>query len=60
MRFDKVDDLARAPEGMEILIEPNCPSTGVTVAMIIHDGAPIELLSKFPRLQTSTLAVSEQ
>jgi len=40
----EVDDLAKALEGREILIEPNCPSPGVTVAMIIDDGAPIELL----------------
>ena len=38
----EVDDLARALEGKEILIEPNCPSPGVTVAMIID--VPIELL----------------
>lgn len=30
--------------GQEILIEPNCPSEGVTVAFIVHDGAPVELL----------------
>ena len=41
--FEK-DDLARALEGTQILIEPNCPSPGVTVAMIIDGGAPIELL----------------
>ena len=40
----EVDDLARALEGKEVLVEPNCPSPGVTVAMIIDDGAPIELL----------------
>jgi len=40
----EVDDLERALEGKEILVEPNCPSPGVTVAMIIDDGAPIELL----------------
>ncbi len=39
-----VDDLAKALEGREILIEPNCPSPGLTVAMIIDDGAPIELM----------------
>jgi hypothetical protein len=38
-----VDDLATALEGNEILIEPNHPSPGVTVPMIIDDGAPIEL-----------------
>ena len=37
-------NLARALEGEEILVEPNFPSPGVTVAMIIDDGAPIELL----------------
>jgi hypothetical protein len=40
----EVDDLAKALEGKEILIEPNSPSPGVTVAMIVDDGAPIELL----------------
>ena len=39
-----VDDLAAALEGREILIEPNSPSEGVTVAMILADGAPVELL----------------
>jgi hypothetical protein len=47
----EVDDLARALEGREILIEPNWPSPGVTVAMIIDDGAPIELL-EFRRKET--------
>jgi hypothetical protein len=39
-----VDDLAQALAGREILIPPNCPSEGVTVAMILADGAPVELL----------------
>jgi hypothetical protein len=39
-----VDDLARALEGKEILVEPNCPFPGVMVAMTVDDGAPIELL----------------
>lgn len=39
-----VDDLAAALEGREILIEPNSPSEGVTVAIILADGAPVELL----------------
>jgi hypothetical protein len=43
-KVDELDDLASAVEGKEILVEPNCPSPGVTVAMIIDDGAPIELL----------------
>jgi hypothetical protein len=40
----EVDDLNEALEGKEILTPPNSPSDGVVVAMIIHDGAPIELL----------------
>ena len=40
----EVDDLAAALVGREILIEPNSPSEGVTVAMILADGAPVELL----------------
>ena len=39
-----VDDLAAALVGREILIEPNSPSEGVTVAIILADGAPVELL----------------
>ena len=40
----EVDDLAAALEGKEILTPQNSPSKGVTVAMIIDDGAPVELL----------------
>lgn len=39
-----VDDLSRELEDKEILIEPNSPSPGVVVAMIVDDGAPVELL----------------
>jgi len=37
-------DLAGAIRGREILIEPNCPSDGVMVAFIVHNGAPVEFL----------------
>jgi len=40
----EVDDLAAALEGHELLIAPNSPSAGVTVAFIVHNGAPVELL----------------
>jgi len=40
----EVDDLEAALEGKEILVAPNSPSEGVRVAMIIDDGAPVELL----------------
>lgn len=40
----EVDDLDRALEGHQLLIEPNSPSEGVTVAFIVHNGAPVEFL----------------
>lgn len=40
----EVDDLEAALVGKEVLSEPNSPSEGVRAAMIIHDGAPIELI----------------
>lgn len=40
----EVDDLAAALDGKQILVEPNSPSEGVIVAMILSDGAPVELL----------------
>ena len=40
----QVEDLNAALEGKEIIIQPNSPSEGVTVAFILEDGAPVELL----------------
>jgi len=40
----EVDDLATAIAGRDILIPPNSPSAGVTVAMILSDGAPVEVM----------------
>jgi hypothetical protein len=40
----EVDDLEAEMAGREVLIAPNSPSRGVTVAFIVHDGAPIELI----------------
>lgn len=37
-------DLTEALKGKEIIIEPNSPSKGITVAFIVENGAPIELL----------------
>jgi hypothetical protein len=39
-----VDDLAAALEGKDILVAPNSPAAGIKVAMILDDGAPVELL----------------
>jgi hypothetical protein len=40
----EVDDLEQALEGKTLLGEPSSPSEGVKVAMILHNGMPIELL----------------
>jgi hypothetical protein len=40
----EVDDLRAAIAGKEVLIEPNSPSPGVTVAFIVDNGAPVEFL----------------
>ncbi|MHC4201678.1 MAG: VOC family protein [Planctomycetota bacterium] len=40
----KVPDLAEAIKGKEILIEPFDPFEGRTIAFVIEEGAPIELL----------------
>ncbi len=40
----EVDNLDAELEGKEILSGPSSPSAGVRAAMIVHDGAPIELI----------------
>jgi len=40
----EVDDLEAELAGQEVLIRPNSPSPGVTVAFIVHNGAPVEFL----------------
>jgi hypothetical protein len=40
----EVDDLDEALQGKEILSKPGAPSDGVRAAMIIHNGAPVELI----------------
>ena len=39
-----VDDLQAAIDGKDILIKPNSPTDGVSVAFIVDNGAPIEFL----------------
>ena len=39
-----VDDLQAAIDGKDILIKPNSPTNGVSVAFIVDNGAPIEFL----------------
>ena len=39
-----VTDIKEAIKGKEILIAPNSPTEGVTVAFIVHNGAPVEFL----------------
>ena len=40
----EVDDLERELEDKEVLIAPNSPSTGIRVAFIVDNGAPVEFL----------------
>ena len=40
----EVDDLERALDGKELIGEPSSPMAGVRVAMILHNGMPVELL----------------
>lgn len=40
----EVDDLEKALRDQKIIIEPNSPSEGLTVAFIEVNGAPIELM----------------
>lgn len=49
----QVKDLEKALEGKEIIIQPNSPSEGVTVAFILENGAPVELLEFKEAAQTT-------
>lgn len=40
----KVDDIATEMAGRDVLLEPFSPMDGVTVAFVIEEGAPIELM----------------
>jgi hypothetical protein len=40
----EVDNLERAIEGMELIGEPSSPMRGVKVAMILHNGMPVEVM----------------
>jgi len=40
----EVDDLATALDGQRVIIEPNSPSHGVTVAFVEVNGASVELM----------------
>jgi hypothetical protein len=44
----KVDNLKEALKGQKVIIEPNSPSTGLTVAFIEVNGAPVELMEFDP------------
>jgi hypothetical protein len=40
----QVDDVEQELQGKKVIIEPNSPSPGVTVAFIEDNGAPVEFL----------------
>ena len=41
----EVDDLDAALQGLEMIFPPGSPSDGVRSAMIVHNGAPVELIT---------------
>jgi len=41
----EVDDLDAALQGQEIIFPAGSPSDGVRTAMIVHNGAPVELIT---------------
>lgn len=41
---DDLDAALEALEGLEVISPPGSPSEGVRAAMILHEGAPIELI----------------
>lgn len=41
----EVDDLDAALQGQEIIFPPGSPSDGVRAAMILHNGAPVEVIT---------------
>ena len=51
----EVDDLESELQGKNVIIEPNSPSPGVTVAVIEDNGAPVEFLQIDPNPATSQL-----
>jgi hypothetical protein len=40
----KVDDLDAALEGKDVILDPTSPMEGLTIAFILEDGAPVELM----------------
>lgn len=40
----EVDDIEKAIDGFKVIYSISSPSEGVRSAMIVHDGAPIELI----------------
>jgi GNAT superfamily N-acetyltransferase len=55
----EVDDLATELEGREVIIAPNSPSEGVTVAFVLEDGAPVELM-QFAHVYTLVPVVTDE
>ena len=43
-----VDDIEEALQGKDVITPINSPSPGLKVAMIVHNGAPVELMEFRP------------
>jgi len=48
----EVDDLEAALQGREMIFPPGSPSDGVRSAMIVHNGAPVELIAFDKKLRS--------
>ena len=55
----EVDDLNAALAGKALLAEPSSPSPGIRVAMILHNGMPVELL-QFMEARDATRALPDE
>jgi hypothetical protein len=55
----EVDDLEAEIAGRQVLIAPNSPSGGVTVAFIVENGAPVEFLRFDPQKAESACAATK-
>ena len=51
----EVDDLEAALQDREVISPPGSPSDGVRAAMILHNGAPVELITFHSKVSKDTV-----
>jgi hypothetical protein len=55
-----VDDLDAALEGQEVISPPGSPSEGVRAAMILVNGAPVELIWFHDPPHTERISIGQE